>query len=124
MEDDTIEIVKKLETKKRLRHLVRVFAKCNAPDTTETGRRANSKVRMRIRVEDVKLRKRSGKVADNQRSSSNSGTIWNTRFKSSHHFIKTYYDVDKHMLSELLKSSCYTQTDSKHLFFVREEHLG
>ena len=35
-----------------------------------------------------------------------------------------YYKIDTYMLSELLKSSCYTKTDSKHLFFVREEHLG
>ena len=53
LDDDTIEIMKKLETKKTVRHLG-VFAKCDAPDTTETGRRVIRKVRARI--EDVKCR--------------------------------------------------------------------
>jgi len=60
LDDDTIEIMKKLETKKTVRHLG-VFAKCDAPDTTETGRRVIRKVRMRI--EDMQLRNRGGKVA-------------------------------------------------------------
>ena len=60
LDDGTIAIMKELETKKKIRHLG-VFAKCNAPDTPERGRRALQKVRMRI--EDVKLRNKSGKVA-------------------------------------------------------------
>jgi len=53
LDDDTIEIMNKLEAKKGERRLG-VFAKCNAPDTAETGRRAIRKVRARI--ENVKLR--------------------------------------------------------------------
>jgi len=60
IDDGTVAIMKELETKKTIRHLG-VFAKCNAPDTTETGRRALQNVRMRI--EDVKLRNKSGNIA-------------------------------------------------------------
>jgi len=99
LDDGTIAIMKELETKKTIRHLG-VFAKCNAPDTTETGRRALQKVRMRI--EDVKLRNKSGKVAVLT-------TIvllvtvaqWNTLQAISP--LEDYYKIDKYMLSEFVK---------------------
>jgi len=76
-----------------------------------------------MRIEDVKLRNKSGKVAV---LTTNVLLVtvaqWNTLQAISP--LEDNYKIDKYMLSELLKSSCYTKTDSKHLFFVREEHLG
>ena len=91
--------MKELETKKTIRHLG-VFAKCNAPDTTETGRRALQKVRMRI--EDVELRNKSGKVAV---LTTNVLLVtvaqWNTLQAISP--LEDYYKIDKYMLSEFVK---------------------
>ena len=98
LDDETMAIMKNLETEKTIRHLG-VFMKCNNPDTTETGRRAIRKVRMRI--EDMKLRNRIGKVAV---LTTNVLLVavaqWNT-IQAISPLNKAYYEIDKHMLSEL-----------------------